>query len=67
MLTPLRFLAAGLGLVVGPAALAAQSDTLWRHTDAADVRFTRVDPAGHLLVVTDQAVTALQPDSGSVV
>ena len=67
MLTPLRLLAAGLGLAMGPAALAAQSDTLWRHSDAADVRFTRVDPAGHLLVVTDQAVTALHPDSGSVV
>src|SRR5690348_10726493 len=67
MLTPLRLLAAGLGLAIGPAALAAQSDTLWRHSDAADVRFTRVDPAGHLLVVTDQAVTALHPDSGSVV
>ena len=67
MKTPLRILgAAALACMLGSAHLAAQSDTLWQYTASAAIRFTRVDPAGHLLVVTDQAVVAVHPDSGTV-
>ncbi|MDH3497047.1 MAG: PQQ-like beta-propeller repeat protein, partial [Gemmatimonadota bacterium] len=46
---------------------AAQSDTLWRHVAPTKIRFLRVDPAGHVLLPTDQEVVALDPDSGTVV
>jgi outer membrane protein assembly factor BamB len=46
------------------ARLSAQSDTVWQYTAPSTIRFTRVDPVGHLLVVTDQAVIALNADSG---
>lgn len=46
--------------------LAAQSDTLWRYTAPAPIRFTQVDAAGNLVVAMESVLVALRADSGTV-
>lgn len=53
-------------LLLGPA-LHAQSDTIWQRTLPWKPAYTLLDPKGHLLVVTDSGVLALDPDSGVTV
>jgi len=55
-----------VALVFRHAALSAQSDTVWQYTTPSQINFTRVDPAGHLLVATEHVVVALNSDSGTV-
>jgi outer membrane protein assembly factor BamB len=45
----------------------AQTDVLWRRTVPSPIEFTRLDSRGHLLIVTESGITALDPDSGSQV
>jgi outer membrane protein assembly factor BamB len=43
---------------------AVQSDTLWRYTAPAEIRFTALDAAGNFVLATDTLVVALHADSG---
>jgi outer membrane protein assembly factor BamB len=43
----------------------AQSDVLWRRSIPKTIKYTSLDARGHLLVFTDDGITALDPDSGS--
>ncbi|MDH5284469.1 MAG: PQQ-like beta-propeller repeat protein, partial [Gemmatimonadota bacterium] len=55
--------ALGAALVAGD--VGAQSDTLWRKSVSGSVRYMSLDEQGHLLVVNEDGITALDPDSGS--
>lgn len=59
-------LVASAALAVPPAA-PAQSDTLWRYSAPAPIKYTQVDAAGNLIVATDSVLVALQADSGQTV
>jgi len=56
-----------LGVLLCHSALHAQSDTLWQRTLPWKPAYTLLDPKGHLLVVADSGVLALDPDSGVTV
>jgi outer membrane protein assembly factor BamB len=45
--------------------LRAQSDVLWRYSSKEAISRTILDAKGHLLVITESGLTALDPDSGS--
>jgi len=51
--------------LVPRAAAFAQSDVLWRRTMGTPINYFRLDARGHLLLMTDEGITALSPDSGA--
>lgn len=59
-------LVASAMLAVPPNA-SAQSDTLWRYTAPAPIKFTQVDAAGNLVVATESLLVAVHADSGRTV
>ena len=44
--------------------LQAQADVIWRYTSKDPISRTMLDAKGHLLVITESGLTALDPDSG---
>jgi len=47
--------------------LPAQSDVIWRYRSPSSVAHTMLDAKGHLVVITESGLTALDPDSGTKV
>jgi hypothetical protein len=58
LLAPVRHLLLGVEA-------SAQSDTLWRKSVSGSAKYMSLDEKGHLLVVNEDGITALDPDSGS--